>query len=144
MVQCVFVWFLCFFLLLLICFSSSVIDHYNMCIYIICACRLDCWQYIYKHLLCGLYFPVQQLEWSSVINPWCNTNATGSVINPWCNTDATARMKQCSLAGVENPPGLFRLWRCWRCWSPIFFLFVFLGFEIFLRCRFSFKDGIVR
>ena len=48
----------------------------------------------------------------SVINPWCNTDATGSVISSWGDTDATARMKQCSLAGVENPPGLFRLWRC--------------------------------
>ena len=102
MVQCVFVWFLCFFLLLLICFSSSVIDHYNMCIYIICACRLDCWQYIYKHLLHSVINAwCNTAATGSVINPWCNTDATGSVINPWGDTDATARMKQCSLAGLK-------------------------------------------
>ena len=115
MVQCVFVWFLCFFLLLLICFSSSVIDHYNMCIYIICACRLERWQYIYKHLLHSVTNAwCNTAATGSVINPWCNTDATGSVINPWGNTDATgsvinpwgdtdatARMKQCSLAGLK-------------------------------------------
>ena len=90
MVQCVFVWFLCFFLLLLICFSSSVIDHYNMCIYIICACRLERWQYIYKHLLHSVTNAwCNTAATGSVINPWCNTDATGSVINPWGNTDAT-------------------------------------------------------